>query len=134
MSLRILNPSINPVITKHHIRPSDLDSLGHVNNAVVLELFELGRMMWSNENAIELNSTVIPVVTKISLEYNQEVFVQPVEILTELVKEGFYELKFSQEISTNICGEKIVCQRGSVHVTLINKTIRRPVRLSAAFK
>jgi len=122
----------NPVVCKHHIRPSDLDSLGHVNNAVALELFEFGRLQWSNINQVCLKDNLISVVTRINVAYNREIFVELVEIVTELVNDNFFELEFKQTVYTQ--SEDVASLEGRVFIALIDNETKQPQRLKRCFK
>jgi len=55
------------------IRPGDLDVVGHVNNARVLELLEYGRMKWLNSQSWKPNTSSAAVVTRIEIDYIKEI-------------------------------------------------------------
>lgn len=131
MSLKHLDPQQNPLTSETHIRPGDLDSLGHVNNAVALELFEFGRLMWTQSNQIVLKDHLLPLVSRIQIAYNRELFAEPVEIITELENDQFFELQFRQQVKT--LHSDVPNLQGTVYVTLIDRETRRPQRLKRCF-
>jgi acyl-CoA thioesterase FadM len=45
-----------PAVVRFLTRPNDLDSLGHVNNAIVLEYLEAGRWSWFARNCLRRGS------------------------------------------------------------------------------
>jgi len=57
-----------------HTRPNDIDSLGHVNNAVVLEYFEAARWDWVTQMGIEHRSRIAVVVSRIVVDYVGQIF------------------------------------------------------------
>lgn len=66
------------------VRPNDLDALGHVNNAVVLEYLEAGRWDWLAQNGITHGGSVIAVVARIEIDYVAEIPRGRVEVHTLL--------------------------------------------------
>jgi YbgC/YbaW family acyl-CoA thioester hydrolase len=61
-----------------HVEDSEIDELGHVNNARFLEYFERGRMDWYNRCDPTLNNVtgkhLGTVVVNIDVNYRQECF------------------------------------------------------------
>ncbi|HEY0132889.1 MAG TPA: thioesterase family protein, partial [Nannocystis sp.] len=83
-------PSENPMQTTAtildlRIRPNDLDSLGHVNNAVVLEYFEAGRWAWMDARGIGRRGKVVPVVSRIEVDYRRELTGPELQVHTTLL-------------------------------------------------
>ncbi|MCY4044104.1 MAG: thioesterase family protein [Cellvibrionales bacterium] len=131
MTLLWVKADTNPVVTEHAIRPKDLDTQGHVNNAVALELFELGRSVWVKTNETMLPEEVMPVVSRVNLSYFREIFLESIEIRTELVSDKYFELAFKQQIYS-IEHERL-CLEGEVFVCLIDKNTKQPCRLKHCF-
>jgi acyl-CoA thioester hydrolase len=67
-----------------HVRPNDLDVLGHVNNAVVLEYLEAGRWDWLAGQGIVLGGGVAAVVARAEVDYRGEIPFGPIEVRTVL--------------------------------------------------
>jgi acyl-CoA thioester hydrolase len=75
------------------VRPNDLDSLGHVNNATVLEYLEAGRWAWMDQHALRRDAGVIGVISRIEVDYRREILAQQqVEVRTRLESPGPEEL------------------------------------------
>jgi len=127
-----IDPVKKTVTCEHHMRPSDLDSLGHVNNAVALELFEMGRLEWSKVNRVCVKDNLIPVVTRLNVSYNREIFVEPVKIDTTLVNGSFFELEFKQEVYTHY-SEGGASLEGTIFVSLLDQETKSPQRLKDCF-
>lgn len=132
--------------TLYKVRPSDLDSLGHVNNAIALEYFELGRFDWTKQNSFELPENLIAVVTQLNVVYLKEIFVNDIKIVTTLAKTSYYELIFEQQVLTinspsnspSASEENQECRErervtATIHVALIDKNTKRPARLNRLF-
>jgi acyl-CoA thioester hydrolase len=66
------------------VRPNDLDSLGHVNNATVLEYLEAGRWAWLDQRALRPATRVVPVVSRIEVDYRREIRPQDLVVRTRL--------------------------------------------------
>jgi len=52
------------------VRPNDLDALGHVNNAVVLET---GRRDWLDRRRLRSTGAVLGVVARLEIDYRAEI-------------------------------------------------------------
>jgi phosphopantetheine--protein transferase-like protein len=87
-----------------HVRPNDLDSLGHVNNAVVLEYLEAGRWAWMDRHQIRRTGGVVPVVSRVEVDYRRELTGPTVQVRTALVPpdgdadDVSYRARFTQQI------------------------------------
>jgi acyl-CoA thioester hydrolase len=90
-----------------HVRPNDLDSLGHVNNAVAMEYLETGRWHWLACNGLRRDNSILPVVSHAELIYRKELSVAEVRIRTWLQPDDLsrltdtvdtYQLVFCQNI------------------------------------
>ena len=66
------------------VRPNDLDSLGHVNNATVLEYLEAGRWAWMERHSLRRDSRILPVTSRIEVDYRREILPQEVLVRTAL--------------------------------------------------
>ncbi|MDC0708478.1 acyl-CoA thioesterase [Stigmatella sp. ncwal1] len=66
------------------VRPNDLDSLGHVNNATALEYLEAGRWAWMERNALRKVSQVVALTLRIEVDYRKEISPQEVVVHTRL--------------------------------------------------
>ncbi|XXF75586.1 acyl-CoA thioesterase [Myxococcaceae bacterium GXIMD 01537] len=58
------------------VRPNDLDSLGHVNHATVLEYLEAGRWAWMDKHGLRRVSPVIGVISRVEVDYRREILPQ----------------------------------------------------------
>ncbi|WP_406205758.1 acyl-CoA thioesterase [Kitasatospora sp. NBC_01560] len=75
------------------VRPNDLDALGHVNNAVVLEYLEAGRWAWLAAHGIDPDHRVIAVVARAEIDYRAEIPRGEIELRTRLDAPGPAELE-----------------------------------------
>ncbi|MFL5344625.1 MAG: acyl-CoA thioesterase [Hyalangium sp.] len=66
------------------VRPNDLDSLGHVNNATALEYLEAGRWAWMEQNSLRKSADVIAVTLRVEVDYRKEIAFQEVVVRTRL--------------------------------------------------
>ena len=92
------------------VRPNDLDSIGHVNNAVALEYFETGRVDWMIKNQLDNGKSIVPVVSRCEIDYRQEIFAQEIEVITYIHEHGAYSVKFKQriEVDSKIAAEALI--------------------------
>lgn len=72
------------VVTTLDVRPNDLDSLGHVNNATILEYFEAGRWEWIRDNGLRLSGQIIAIVSRIEVDYRRMILPGRLEVHTDL--------------------------------------------------
>lgn len=72
------------VNTRLLVRPNDIDGLGHVNNAVVLEYLDAGRWAWLAHNAFPRPGRIAPVVARIEIDYRREILPGEVTVTTTL--------------------------------------------------
>ncbi len=92
-----------PSTTTMWVRPNDLDSLGHVNNATVLEYLENGRWDWMSRNGIRPGKRVIAVVARIEVDYRRMIATRQVRVETTLEHqpdpdEIAYQVVFRQQV------------------------------------
>ncbi|SEM47382.1 acyl-CoA thioester hydrolase [Stigmatella aurantiaca] len=66
------------------VRPNDLDSLGHVNNAIALEYLEAGRWAWMDLHSLRRGGGIIAVTLRIEVDYKREIAPQEVVVRTRL--------------------------------------------------
>ena len=66
------------------VRPNDLDSLGHVNNATALEYLEAGRWAWIEQSGFRRGGGIIAVTMRIEVDYRREILPQEVVVRTRL--------------------------------------------------
>lgn len=92
--------ALMPCSTRLHVRPGDLDSLGHVNNARALEYLEQGRWDWLRCNGLALKCAVLPVVVRVEADYQAQLLWGDVDVETTLAREGdeSYRATFTQSI------------------------------------
>lgn len=86
-----------------HVRPNDLDSLGHVNNAVALEYLEAGRWAWMDRHGLRRRGDVVAVVSRLEIDYRREITGAAVQVRTALVPGDLepdmsYQARFSQQL------------------------------------
>lgn len=75
------------------VRPNDLDSLGHVNNATVLEYLEAGRWEWMDRNALRRGAPVLGVTMRVEVDYLKEIAPQELVVRTCLESPSAEELE-----------------------------------------
>jgi YbgC/YbaW family acyl-CoA thioester hydrolase len=113
------------VRTPLRVRPNDLDSLRHVNNAVVLEYFETGRWDWARHHAVPPRSQVVAVVSRAEIDYLRPIEIPEVEIHTELadpldLDEINYKVCFRQHVLVPGAGLDRALVRALVHVAFLD--------------
>lgn len=74
------------------VRPNDLDALGHVNNAVVLEYLEAGRWDWLAGQGGVRGGGVAAVVARAEVDYRGELPLGQIEVRTVLVSPSAEDL------------------------------------------
>ncbi len=90
------------------VRPNDLDSLGHVNNATALEYLEAGRWAWLERNGLRQGAAVIGLTMRVEVDYRKEIAPQDVVVWTHLeapvpqeledLEAAHYRVRFHQKI------------------------------------
>lgn len=109
------------------VRSTDLDMLGHVNNAKYLEYLEWGRIAWLRKNGIDMekfgHKELSNVVVNININYNQEVVMdEKLRLITSLVRFG----KSSYMLRQEIYNEKNQCVTDAeVTLVIFNKITRK---------
>lgn len=121
---------LHDTTTAVHVRPADLDSLGHVNNAVVLELLEAGRWGWMDDNHLRRSAEILPVVSRIEVDYRRELGCEAIVVDTALVEpvdledDLSYRAIFRQQIRALRGGESIVAAEARVQVAFVDARSR----------
>lgn len=69
-------------------RPNDIDRLGHVNNSVVLEYFEAARWAWLQRVGLDGPRSSAAVVSRIEVDYLEQIFPGRVVVKTRFVRPG----------------------------------------------
>jgi len=87
----------------HTVRSTEVDFLGHVNNAKYQEYLEWGRFGWIRDAGLTrdrfAHARVAPVVVHVSLDYRREAVLDDVlTIETALVEIGNRSLTFRQRV------------------------------------
>lgn len=119
--------SFELVSLKLQVRPNDLDSLGHVNNATVLEYLETGRWDWMKHHNLQIKQKIIPVVARIEVNYRKEIILENVVINTKLEeanKTSHYQANFWQSIEIFKEGNPLIAVEARIHLVFIDSTER----------
>ncbi|TVQ90253.1 MAG: acyl-CoA thioesterase [Deltaproteobacteria bacterium] len=112
---------------QHTVRSTEVDFLGHVNNAKYQEYLEWGRFGWIRDAALTrdrfAHARIAPVVVHVSLDYKREAVLDDVlTIETALVKIGNRSLHFRQRVLRE--GGEVACD-GKVVLALFNLETRQ---------
>lgn len=108
------------------VRPNDLDSLGHVNNATVLEYLEAGRWAWMDQNALRRGAAVLGVTLRVEVDYLKEIAPQEVLVRTHLESPGAEELEDVEALHYRARFRQQILIGGGTHVAV-------EARIQAAF-
>ncbi len=96
------------------VRPNDLDSLGHVNNATVLEYLETGRWAWLERNGLRQGASVIGLTMRVEVDYLKEIAPQEVVVWTHLEAPSPEELADAEAVHYRVqFHQKILLGSGS---------------------
>ncbi|MBD2212170.1 acyl-CoA thioesterase [Calothrix sp. FACHB-156] len=109
------------------VRPNDLDSFGHVNNATVLEYLETGRWHWLKQHNLQGKQKILPVVARIEVNYRKEIILENVMINTKLEsdkKASNYQANFWQSIEIIKEGNPLVAVEARIKLVFIDSTKR----------
>ncbi|BAY61691.1 hypothetical protein NIES22_17580 [Calothrix brevissima NIES-22] len=112
------------------VRPNDLDSFGHVNNATVLEYLETGRWDWLKQSNLHKKQQIFPVVARIEVNYRKEIIQENVVINTRLEqadKASQYQANFWQSIEIIKAGNPLVAVEARIKIVFID-SIERTLR------
>jgi acyl-CoA thioesterase FadM len=100
----------------------------------VLEYLEHGRWAWLTHFGIDKGTRIVPVVTRISVDYLREMFLCEFAIETTLAGETFYRVVLKQSIEVGLNGERQTAVKALVHIGFIDIQSRRPRRLEDFLK
>ena len=105
----------DPVVTEVTLRYSDMDALGHLNNAVYATLFEAGRVAYVDEVLEDVTPPALGyVIVKLTIEFKAEARYPGVaRIETIAVRLGGSSMTFAQTIAiggrTVATAESVCC-------------------------
>jgi YbgC/YbaW family acyl-CoA thioester hydrolase len=117
-----------PVSVTIAVRPNDLDSLGHVNNATVLEYLEAGRWAWLQHYKFQGKQKIIPVVARIEVNYHKEIMMENVVVKTDLAQNetsSYYRAFFHQSVEVIKEGKSITAIEAYIKVGFIDSVERK---------
>jgi len=102
------------------LRFSDLDTLGHVNNSVYLNLFDLGKSIYFEKAAGERQdwNNVNVVIANINCNFlHQTLFNEPLVVMTQVENIGNKSFTMLQALQNTATGEiKCVCSQVMVYL------------------
>jgi acyl-CoA thioester hydrolase len=117
MKGQVLNPTIpsadGTILTEVTLRYSDMDALGHLNNAVYATLYEAGRVAY----VTDLLNDVTPagtgyVIVRLTIDFKAEAhFPGIAAVKTRIARIGGSSMTFEQSISI---GDKLVSTAESI--------------------
>lgn len=127
---------VAPVTVLLKVRPADLDGVGHVNNAVVLQYLEAGRWAWMDHHQLRRADPVVPVVSRIEVDYLHEIPYGELEVCTTMIQlaaehgidqvidldDISYRARFRQEVRLGPDGP--LAARAEVSVAFIDRQTR----------
>ena len=119
--------SWSETITLHHVRPGDLDSLGHLNHANALAFFELGRFDWSARMGLVLDEVLVPVVTRADVRYLKEIHLEEIRISTAICARQHYSVEFRQCLARSL-GKLEPSVTAQIWISFLDRRTRRPVK------
>lgn len=117
-----------PVSVTIAVRPNDLDSLGHVNNATVLEYLEAGRWAWLQHHQLHGKNNIIPVVARIEINYHKEILMGDAIVKTELEEHensSYYRAFFHQYVEIIKEGQPAIAVDAHIKVGFIDSVTRK---------
>lgn len=106
--------------TRLHVRPGDLDSLGHVNNARALEYLEQGRWDWLRHNGLALKCAILPVVVRVEADYQGQLLWGEVEVETALHEDSGETFRATFTQSVRQAGSARIAVRATVRLAFID--------------
>lgn len=116
----------NPVVTEVTLRYSDMDVLGHLNNAVYATLFEAGRVAYVEDVLKDVTPEGLGyVIVKLTIEFRAEAHYPGVaRVETDVVRVGGSSMTFAQRI---LIGGRLVATAESI-CALFDLAKRKAVR------
>lgn len=100
------------------VRPNDLDSLGHVNNATVLEYLETGRWAWLEQNGMRQGAAVIGLTLRVEVDYLKEISPPDVVIWTHLEDPTPEELSDAEAVNYRVRFHQKILVGSARHVAV----------------
>ena len=125
--------TLDSVTTNIQIRYADLDTLGHVNNAVYLSYFELGRIEYMRSRLGHFDLEDINfVIARIEIDFRKSILMHyPVSLKTSIERIGRTSLTFLQILFNPENNE--VFSTGKVTVVFIDRN-RKPVEVPSRLR
>jgi thioesterase-3 len=113
------------------VRSTDIDVIGHVNNAKYLEYMEWARFDWIWQQGFTLDElkrrSVMPVVVNININYRKELrMLEKVQVRTSAIKVGEKSFVIRHELYNQ--KEELVAD-GDVTMVMIDANTRRSTAL-----
>lgn len=126
-ALAALEADPRVVVVRDVLRYADLDTNGHVNNAVYATLSESGRVTYLRERVTPLApSDIFYVVVRVAIDFTAEAFYPSDAVTASWVERlGRTSMTFGQEIHS---GGRLVAKAQAVCV-LMDAATRRPLPL-----
>lgn len=118
------------------VRSTELDSLGHVNNAKYLEYLEWGRFEWLRQSRVPLDllgiSGVGTAIVNVNVNFRSEARLgDELGVRAQLVHLGRSSLKIAQQIVGS--GDRVVCD-GLVTLAIFDTRTRRSTPISSSLR
>ncbi|GED67789.1 thioesterase [Brevibacillus reuszeri] len=118
------------------VRSTDIDVIGHVNNAKYLEYMEWARFDWIWQKGFTLDELkrrqIMPVVVNININYRKELQMrEEVHAITTVVKVGEKSFVIKHELYNE--KEQLVAD-GDVTMVMIDANTRRSILLPEELK
>ncbi|MBG9941401.1 thioesterase family protein [Brevibacillus formosus] len=118
------------------VRSTDIDVIGHVNNAKYLEYMEWARFEWIWEQGFTLDElrrrAIMPVVVNININYRKELKMrEEVTAITTVVKVGEKSFVIRQELYN---ASEVLVADADVTMVMIDANTRQSISLPAELK
>ncbi|MBH0329900.1 4-hydroxybenzoyl-CoA thioesterase [Brevibacillus brevis] len=118
------------------VRSTDIDVIGHVNNAKYLEYMEWARFEWIWEQGFTLDElrrrAIMPVVANININYRKELKMrEEVTAITTVVKVGEKSFVIRQELYN---AADVLVADADVTMVMIDANTRQSVSLPVELK
>jgi acyl-CoA thioester hydrolase len=126
------NSEAGNTTTEVTLRYSDMDAMGHLNNAVYATLFEAGRVDYLNQVLLDLTPKGAGyVIVKLTIAFKAEARYPGVAVIkTRIVRVGGSSMTYMQTI---MIGGKVVAEAESI-CALFNLTRRKAMRCPEALR
>ncbi|GED59664.1 thioesterase family protein [Brevibacillus formosus] len=118
------------------VRSTDIDVIGHVNNAKYLEYMEWARFEWIWEQGFTLDElrrrAIMPVVVNININYRKELKMrEEVTAITTVVKVGEKSFVIRQELYN---ASEVLVADADVTMVMIDASTRQSISLPVELK